>query len=93
MKVNITSFIMNSIKTTASRLESKYRLVYYVQEEAKQEAKKLEGTLSTGKQAALKAIKRLETNASELREETAVMRQEQHADHQAKMATLNGEVP
>lgn len=63
-----------------------------MQEEARQETQKLEGMLSTGKQAALKAIERLETNNRETRAEAAMMRQEEHAHHQAKMATLNGEV-
>lgn len=53
---------------------------------------KVEGMLSAGKQAALKAIDRLETNAREMRAEAAMLREEDHADHEAKMATLNGEV-
>lgn len=53
---------------------------------------KLEETLSAGKQAALKTIGRLETNAREQREEAAALQEEMLADHEAKMAALNGEV-
>lgn len=63
-----------------------------VQEEAKQEVLRLESDLSKGKKAALNAIARLEANARDMREEAAAMREEQRADHQAKMAALNGEV-
>lgn len=63
-----------------------------IQEEAKQEVQRLEGMLSAGKQAALKAINRLETNAREMRLEAAMMQQEEQAHHQAKMATLSAEV-
>lgn len=54
--------------------------------------RKLEGELESGKQAALAAINRLKTNASEFREEAASMRRAQLADHQAKMDALNAEV-
>lgn len=63
-----------------------------VQEEAKQEVLRLEGDLSKGKRAALDAIAHLEANARHTREEAAAMREEQHADHQARMAALDGEV-
>lgn len=62
------------------------------QDEAKQQAQKLEETLSAGKQAALKTISRLETNAHEQREEAAALREEMLADHHASIAALNGEV-
>lgn len=62
------------------------------QDEAKQAVQKLEETLSAGKQAALKTIGRLETNAREQREEAAALQEEMLADHEAKMAALNGEV-
>ena len=57
-----------------------------------QEAKRLDGELSTGKAAALTAIERLKANARELREEAARMRQQAQEDHEEKMAVLNGEV-
>lgn len=53
---------------------------------------KLEETLSAGKQAALKTISRLESNAREQREEAAALQEEMLADHEAKTAALNGEV-
>lgn len=62
------------------------------QVEAKQDVQKLEETLSAGKQAALKTIARLETNAREQREEAAALREEMLADREAKMTALNGEV-
>lgn len=54
--------------------------------------RELEEKFSTGKQDALKAIGRLETNAREQREESALLLQEQMADHEAKTAALSGEV-
>lgn len=54
--------------------------------------RELEEKFSTGKQEALKAIGRLETNAREQREESALLLQEQMAVHEANMASLAGEV-
>eukprot|EP00903_Cladosiphon_okamuranus_P013669 g12730.t1 len=62
-----------------------------LKDEAKQKVHKLEETLSAGKQAALKTIARLETNAREQREEAAALQEEMLADHGAKMAALSGE--
>ncbi|CAM9369379.1 unnamed protein product [Ectocarpus sp. 6 AP-2014] len=62
-----------------------------MKEEAEQQVRELEEKFSTGKQEALKAIGRLETNAREQREESALLLQEQMADHEAKVAAVSGE--
>ncbi|CAB1118982.1 unnamed protein product [Ectocarpus sp. CCAP 1310/34] len=62
-----------------------------MKEEAERQLRELAEKFSTGKQEALKAIGRLETNARDQREESALLLQEQMADHEAKMAALSGE--
>ncbi|CAN0101905.1 unnamed protein product [Scytosiphon promiscuus] len=76
--------------TERTAKEKEGRLEESRQKEAvKQEVRKLEGDLESGKQAALAAINRLKKNASELREESASMRHAQLSAHEAEMKALH----